>query len=105
MKEELINIETSKLAKEKGFDIPTAWHYHPKYGLHTAFWEEGGKDNSNYNSDDWASGYYSAPTQSLLQKWIREKHGIHICIKRMEGRSESYSLTVSLIYWQECINK
>ena len=24
--------------------------------------------------------YYSAPTQSLLLKWLREKHGIHILV-------------------------
>jgi len=81
MKEKLITFETAKLAKEKGFDIPTAWHYHPRYGLHTAFWDEDSNDNSNHNSNEWADGYYSAPTQSLLQKWLREKRNIFLTIR------------------------
>jgi hypothetical protein len=84
MKDQLITLETAKLAKEKGFDTPTPWYYHPRYGLHTAFWEEDGDDNSNHNSDEWADGYYSAPTQSTLQKWLREKHHLHVFSIREE---------------------
>ena len=36
-------------------------------------------NNENYNGSEWVSGYYSAPTQSLLQKWVREEHKIFVC--------------------------
>lgn len=52
MKEDLITFETAKLAKEKGFKL-----------------------------DVWFTGIDTAvnlPTQSLLQKWLREIHGIHV---------------------------
>ena len=48
MKEQLITFETAKLAKEKGFTI-----------LEKGF-------------------YIGAPTQSLLQKWLREKHNLEV---------------------------
>jgi hypothetical protein len=48
MKEELITFETAKLAKEKGFDL-------------------------NGHTNDEVS-----PTQSLLQKWLREVHKINV---------------------------
>jgi len=58
MTEQLIEFETAKLAKEKGFDIP---------GI----------------SDYLISGYKCfAPTQSLLQKWLRDKHDIILLIDR-----------------------
>ena len=75
MKEQLISFETAKLAKEKGFNIPCLFGYGKKEELKT------------YNkADDFNSyvGTYtqiSAPTQSLLQKWLREAHDLYVyCI-------------------------
>jgi len=84
MKEQLITFETAKLAKEKGFDIPTPFYYHPHYGLYASSFEYGDEAevNDNYNSDEWADGYYAAPTQSLLQKWLREKYNIEVELRR-----------------------
>lgn len=50
MEEQLISKETAVLVKEKGFDL----NNHLKNG--------------------------NPPTQSLLQKWLREKHNLYICI-------------------------
>lgn len=75
MEEQLISFETAKLAKEKGFDIP-CWNY-----------------IDIYNTEDSIMGYigdtfeeklnfakefiqYYLPTQSQLQKWVREVHNI-----------------------------
>lgn len=56
--EDIISFETAKLAKEKGFD----------------------SNNEIYHFEDIKIlGIF--PTQSLLQKWLREKHDIHIVIK------------------------
>lgn len=70
--EEYITHETAKLAKEKGFDSPTL-HFFDKKGER----DYGGHEN-------WNEGYgetCSCPTQALLQKWLREKHKLHIYIE------------------------
>ena len=80
MKEELILFETAKLAKEKGFDEEVTNYYHPRYGL-----SDGCEDS--YNREEQAEGYYSAPTQSLLQRWLREVHRIYLYIS-LSGTKE-----------------
>lgn len=69
MEEQLVSFETAKLAKEKGFVGSTTYEYksadstsHREYIPH------------NYNS----RGLLSAPTQSLLQRWLREVHKINV---------------------------
>ena len=76
MKEKLIAFETAKLAKEKGFH---------------------GNMGKGYGSDgkiDTYRGHAPFPvcTQSLLQKWLREEHGIHI--QSFLTWSLSYSFSV-----------
>ena len=73
MKDELITRITAKLAKEKGFDIPTNHMYIDANELIFSAREEG-DDDYNWNS----RAGYSVPTQSLLQRWLREEHGIYI---------------------------
>ena len=71
MKEQLISFETAKLAKEKGV----------KLDINGLYWEDG-----SYDSGENALVYeefqdvMSAPTQSLLQKWLREVHNCFIDI-------------------------
>lgn len=108
MQEELISFETAKLAKEKGFREPSHSYYFEDgefkeheltgsngyYGEEYCFVLEEFFENWNNN---WltkkngdrcfgcpkAKGYFetfSAPTQSFLQKWLRETHKIHVQI-------------------------
>jgi hypothetical protein len=76
MKEQLITFETAKLAKEKGFEGYTIWGYildtNDGEILVDDEWEEIMEDNPDIFE---FIGY--APTQSLLQKWLREKHMLH----------------------------
>jgi len=78
MIDQLISFETAKLAKEKGFDII------PRFGHEASLYDK--KSNHVYYSNygfmysGLNEGYISAPTQSLLQKWLREIYGIHIQI-------------------------
>lgn len=68
MEEQLISFEIAKLAKEKGFELD-------KY---LSIDDENPKNlNSNYNPRDYQPWYFGL-TQSLLQKWLREVHNIHI---------------------------
>ena len=86
MQEELITFETAKLAKEKKFNIPCENFY-------IEYIDDDVADLFNYEEQR-GSGYaelyrnnqefkYSASTQSLLQKWLREVHDIHIEIHNL----------------------
>ena len=72
MEEKLITHETAKLAKEKGFDNVKYKEYEPYYkkdGTHVVWHTLHGKRNEEEVCCE-------IPTQSLLQKWLREKHNI-----------------------------
>jgi len=89
MKEELINFETAKLAKEKGFNIGCKNKYVETLE-HALEMGRGGDctfphiptrvlTNSSY--EKWDIVHCYAPTQSLLAKWLREVHNIIIDVK------------------------
>ena len=77
MKDKLIEYSTAKLAKEKGFKKLCDFSY-DEDGILT------GNCEQSYN--------YVAPTQSLLQKWLREKHDIHITITSISQESWQYHI-------------
>ena len=84
MKDTLISFETAKLAKEKGFNIPCRyWYYHPY--PNTGVLQEPYTNEFDTNSNE--INNCTAPTQSLLQKWLREKHkkSIHVFLGKLIG--------------------
>lgn len=92
MEETLITFETAKLAKEKGFDLKTHNYYSKDkyekvFRLKQGYCDDYWGDNYCFNWNTQGEPYkpfskdcYSAPTQSLLQKWLREVHNIHIVV-------------------------
>jgi hypothetical protein len=76
MRDQLVSFETAKLAKEKGF----AWNCHwvlyrgTSSVLHKC--DAIPMKGKNLESGD----YVLQPTQSELQKWLREKHNVDINI-------------------------
>lgn len=68
-----IEFETAKLAKEKGFNVPV-WE---------CFNSKGGPINYSRNIFAYENDgkFISRPTQSELQKWIREEHKFHVSIE------------------------
>jgi len=78
MKEQLITFDTAKLAKEKGFDwIPEFKNVYSVYncwGIHSY----DSKIKNLINLDNKTL----APTQSLLQKWLRDVHKIDVWCER-----------------------
>lgn len=83
MQEQIIKYETAVIAKEKGFDWKVSAFIEntgPMSGniLHNDMVKE------NYNDFDFKfhedSCVCSAPTQSLLQKWIRDVHNIYTTV-------------------------
>lgn len=69
MEDQLVTPETAKLAHEKGFNIKCQKFYIYNGLLHIF------PTNSLLMKDE-----AFAPTQSLLQKWLREVHNLHIVI-------------------------
>lgn len=103
MKEHLISFETAKLAKEKGFNIPTKTAYIGNKFFESEETPNGydGYDPSfkeNWNKKGWVTNReggmcfgckldnikyfesYTAISQTLLQKWLREVHNIDVVI-------------------------
>jgi len=97
MTEQLISFETSVLAKAKGFEF--TWNDYDleslEFGRHK--WCEYYKDRSkrkavstffletNHSADQWDEIGVDCPTQSLLQKWLRETHDIYVLIQKGYG--------------------
>lgn len=79
MEEKLISFTTAKLAHEKGFFYK---------GL---MYRKGGtlSDGKGFMSN---LDVYSAPTQSILQKWLREKHLYHFHI--YYGRDRKWCIDI-----------
>jgi len=73
MEDQLIEFETAKLAKEKGFDESTEYKF--QYNEETF-----GVRREKGIPLSYASGcsQCSQPTQSLLQRWLREVHNIEV---------------------------
>jgi len=89
MEEKIISFTVAKLAKEKGFNE-----------VSDGCFDKNGKKYSGMNhKNEIGKGVFSAPTQSLLQKWLREKHGIHISLEAsvIIGSKDEVYYNVSLI--------
>ena len=91
MEEQLVSLETAKLAKEKGFKELCFYYYNEDGKLQESYLENGSSTDvefkviltdlsDNYNSNNFRIKQFSSPTQSLLQKWLREVHNIHLTI-------------------------
>jgi len=105
MEEQLISFETAKLAKEKGFNINTLYYYGDSkeeydrdirvykekldkngeeecrkyFNKNYPLWCAGTlNDGTIYGYDRGTSERLMFPTQSLLQKWFREKHNLYV---------------------------
>lgn len=91
MKEQLVSLQTAKLAKEKGLKL----NY-----CRELFYPDPDKEGeyvTNECSHDWEfiedKDWYSRPTQALLQKWLREVHNLIVIID-WGPLSEKYSYEI-----------
>lgn len=69
--EEICTYEVCKLAKEKGFNLPSYFYYCR---------EELSNDGYSCCHNKGANYVCAAPTQSLLQRWLREEKNLYISI-------------------------
>lgn len=72
MQDTLISYKTAFLAKERGFDEI----------CYDNVWNDGCYSHSGFaaSNSDYTTIRCSAPTQSLLQKWLREKYNIFVTV-------------------------
>lgn len=89
--DKICTYEVAKLVKEKGFDVPT--HYAYNENCQKAMYME---LCLNRNTKD--SRSISAPTQSLLQRWLREEKGITICVDIFD---DGWFFDISTFYKQD----
>ena len=82
--EEICTYEVAKLAKERGFPQDVFGTCEMKS---SCYLEDGRyyKDGCIYPIEN----AYTAPTQSLLQRWLREEKDIHISIDYQQGVDEA----------------
>ena len=119
MKESLISFKTAKLAKEKSLSIgsPICYvEYHSDY-----VYDEDPTHQESHKSGEislWYSYYennneetidideyfskYEAPTQSLLQKYLREKHKIYIEVRHSHKDLSHYCYYVYSTWDEYC---
>jgi hypothetical protein len=76
MKDEIVTLKTAKLARKKGLDteldLGSNCNCYKKDGELTPYHVHFQYPNKKE--------YIYAPTQSFLQKWLREKHGLILCV-------------------------
>jgi hypothetical protein len=102
MEDQLITSGTAKLAKEKRFDWEVNQNfleadngeYYPDYG-------DGDSEMMilNHNAYD---KIYSRPTQSLLQRWLREVHAIHFTLHTgcfPESKERFWTISMYIHHW------
>ena len=90
MKEDLITFKTAKLAYEKGFNILNKGSMTNMYCITGDLsWEKLGYHNELPKIFD--RGFILAPTQSFLQKWLRETYDIDVLPQKC-GSGYSYQI-------------
>lgn len=93
MKEELVSFETAKLLKEKGFSLsyPSACYYNNELWI-----SENLIAHSDIKKPD-GNYLFKAPTQSLAQKWLREKHNIQVYANSATLKNGKYADYVAFV--------
>ena len=91
LEEQVVSFKVAKLAWEKGFrDTTGKWrgksYYNYKGELNGDVIDQlrpANRNNPKFDS-------VAAPTQSLLQKWLRDKHDIHIQVLIYSWKDRTY---------------
>jgi hypothetical protein len=99
MEEQLIEFNTSRLAKEKGFYIPCENFYieylNDDVDLFNYEEQRGSGFAELYRNNK--EFKFSAPTQSLLQKWLREVHNIDVECNKHYGINNNHKMYITTI--------
>lgn len=89
----LVPFETAKKLKKAGFDYPCSYYYTDENAPKGYIWRTQSGKPVNFNvNDDIRPIRCSAPTLWHTQKWLREKHNIHIHVEAVFGKRWTYTL-------------
>ena len=105
MTDERITLTTAKLCKEKNFNIGCNGSYTEFFKTHKSdnpsfamkkgevefdgsFYFINNNQSCDYSNEKFIM--YAAPTQALLQRWLREKHNLHIEILLGHDEKETW---------------
>ena len=104
MEDTRINFETAKLSKEKGFPQEPNRRKVPYYNYKGEFNGDVTDFLRKYLREEDTSNVesVSAPTQSLIAKWLREKHNI-IVLVLYDGKTFYYQIQRK--EWDDCITQ
>ncbi len=107
MKQQLISFETARLAKEKGFNIEVYAEYNESSIIQyfPTDWGYNEIEDILFNANS-IEKCFSAPTQSLLQKWLREIYRIDVIILPNTSSNDVFlsiipSKTYSNFLWKD----
>ena len=89
MIEELVTLETAKMLKEKGFKEDVFTFYELDCIEGDMILSETYDYSDNFNKKD---DCFSAPSQSLVQKWLCQEKNLHIEISYMYGNYWIYDI-------------
>lgn len=86
MELQLVTLETTELAKQKGFDVKCRDFYDTDRNLETteSFIGDTLLKQREFIED---LTLYEAPTQELLKKWLRERHNIVVTVSYYLNRN------------------
>ena len=108
--EDLVTYDVAKLAKEKKYSYGSSWCY--KYHKTDYVYDDDPDHRESYKKDTvYRSRFftinnsfedgsnenyelYEAPTQSQVQRFLREKHGIHILVHHYDKDINKYEFEV-----------
>lgn len=104
MTEKIIDFDTAKLAKEKGFEV-NCLHFYTKLNSKMFRIDEHGRTytiknttKKLYKCGEEAAlnieSVYLAPTQSLLQKWLRDNYNIDIQVLIVKPGYKEYKVEI-----------
>lgn len=88
--EEICTYEVCKLAKEKGFNVQTFDWYDYTGNYHKGFIPHELHECPRYKE-------YYAPTQSLLQRWLREGKKMYVCPSIISDYEDDFH--PDIVYW------
>lgn len=105
MNQDYVSLETAKLLKEVGYDECCRFAYKEERfsnrdeDYHCDEWLENTYTTENYNNRDNGKYvcYFSKPLLYFAQKWLREKHNIHIEVS-LENFTDGYIWGYQILY-------
>ena len=94
MEDKLVSFKTAKVAKEKGFDWECSNYFQDssRAGVFKIDSINNRTIDELHVEDSGCVIFYAVPTQSLLQRWLREKYKIFINVEI--NSNEEYRVTV-----------